>query len=120
MTGTTLKGSSYKMCANKRILRGLQDIRTLSGRVDRTIVPYKEYMKISCLEMERSRRRKERKSAMQRVKNIDIRIREIEAEKTALLQALNGQDSGDAPSDSPSGETEPGPNGSRGVIKHKY
>jgi flavoprotein len=108
------------MCANKRILRGLQDIRTLSARVDRAIVPYKEYMKISCLEMERSRRRKERESAMQRVKNIDTRMREIDAEKSALLQALNGQDSGDGPPDSPSGETEAGPNGSRGVIKHKY
>lgn len=108
------------MGANKKILRGLQDIRTLSGRVDRVVVPYKEYMKISCLEMEKSRRRMERESAMQRVKNIDIRIREIEAEKAVLLQNLNGQVNGDGPPIPTTGENEPGQAGNRGVFKHKY
>lgn len=108
------------MGANKRILRGLQDIRTLSGSVDRTIVPYKEYMKISCLEMEKFRRGKERESAMQRVRNIDIRLREIETEKAALLQVLNGQKSGDGALKSPSMEPEPENPGNKGVLKFKY
>jgi flavoprotein len=108
------------MSANKKILRGLQDIRTLSGRVDRAIVPYKEYMKISCLEMEKSRRRKERESAMQRVKNIDMRIREIDAEKAVLLQNLNGLDDGDGPSGPPAIEYAAGPGGNGDGFKHKY
>jgi hypothetical protein len=75
----------------KGLLRGLQDIRTLSGRVDQATLPYKDYMKISCLEMEKFRRGKERESAMVRVRNIDARMREIEAEKNALMQELNLQ-----------------------------
>jgi len=46
------------------------------------------YMNISCLEMERTRREKERSSAMLRIKNIDRRIKEIEAEKDLLLKRL--------------------------------
>jgi hypothetical protein len=108
------------MGAEKKILRGLQDIRTLSGNVDRTIVPYKEYMKISCLEMEKLRRGKEREGAIQKVRNIDIRIREIEAEKAVILQALNGQKIGDGSLKPPSTKPEPENPGNRGVLKLKY
>ena len=38
-------------------------------------------MRISCLEMEKERRGKERQSAVKRVKEISARFREIEAEK---------------------------------------
>ena len=55
----------------KKNMRGLQDIRTLSGNVDQTVIPYKAYMRLSCLEMEKFRRGKERESAMHRVNNID-------------------------------------------------
>lgn len=68
--------------------RGLRDIRTRSGRVDRSDVPYMAYMKISCLEMEKARRDKERFSASTRISNIDARLAEIEAEKGALLVRL--------------------------------
>ena len=44
-------------------LRSLKDIRTHSGRVDRVVVPYMAYMKISCLEMEKARRETEKSSA---------------------------------------------------------
>jgi len=71
-------------------IRGLTDIRTLSGSVDQAAIPYRAYMKISCLEMEKLRRGKERESAEHRMKNIDARFQEIEAEKAALLQALDG------------------------------
>jgi hypothetical protein len=72
----------------KRNIRSLTDIRTLSGSVDQAAIPYRAYMKISCLEMEKLRRGKERESAVHRMKNIDTRFQEIEAEKAALLQAL--------------------------------
>ena len=76
------------MTIPKRNMRGLQDIPTLSGRVDQTALPYKAYMKVACLEMEKVRRGKERESASFRVKNIDARFKEIEDEKAALLLAL--------------------------------
>ena len=75
------------MAIPKSNIRGLQDIRTLSGRVDQTSFAYKAYMKIACLEMEKVRRGKERESASFRVKNIDARVKEIEDEKAAILQA---------------------------------
>jgi hypothetical protein len=80
----------------KKIIRGLQDVRTLSGRVDKAAIVYKGYMKLSCLEMEKFRRNKERESAMQRVNNIDARFSDIEREKKALQQALGCVDAGDA------------------------
>jgi len=81
------------MVASKRTLRGLQDIRTLSGMVDQAAIPYRAYMRLSCLEMERLRRGKERESAMHRIGNIDARFGEIEVEKAALLTSLGGHGS---------------------------
>jgi len=69
-------------------LKGLRDIRTHSGRVDGVGVPYKAYMKISCLEMEKARRETERSSAQSRITNIDRRLEEIEADKDATLRGL--------------------------------
>jgi len=46
------------------------------------------YMKISCLEMEKARRSKERQSAQLRIANIDARVAELDAEKDALLIGL--------------------------------
>jgi hypothetical protein len=46
------------------------------------------YMKISCLEMEKARRDREKFSAETRIRNIDSRLKEIEAEKAALLVRL--------------------------------
>lgn len=76
------------MTARKKNIRGLQDLRTLSGNVDMVHEPYRAYMRISCLEMEKARRGKERESAMHRVKNIDARFKEIDAERDRLLQQL--------------------------------
>jgi len=77
------------MAIPRRNMRGLQDIRTLSGSVDQIAEPYRAYMRISCLEMEKVRRGKERESAMHRVNNIDTRFQEIEEEKELLLHALD-------------------------------
>ena len=72
----------------KSNIRGLRDIHTRSGRVDRADVPYMAYMKISCLEMEKARRDQEKVSATTRIGNIDARLAEIEAEKGAILVRL--------------------------------
>jgi hypothetical protein len=82
------------MTIPKRTIRGVQEIRTLSGNVDRIARHYMPYMKITCLEMEKARRGKEREIAMHRVKDIDARFMEIEAEKAALLQAIDEDNRG--------------------------
>ena len=99
--------------------RGLRDIRTHSGKVDRARVPYMAYMKITSLEMEKARRGKERDSASRRIADIDTRIQEIEAEKGSLLQAL-GERGKDGPARAPSVERKLGPHGSTGGFKFRY
>jgi hypothetical protein len=69
-------------------LRGLRTIRTLAGKVDRLCVPHRAHLQIACLEIEKARRASERRTASQRVAELDARLREIEAEETALLQGL--------------------------------
>ena len=106
------------MAKPKKIIRGLQDLRTLSGRVDQA-TPYLGYMKISCLEMEKFRRGKEKESAMQRVKNIDARFREIEAEKAALLQTLKERNCGNS-ENAPGVDPKPALLRSTGGFKFRY
>lgn len=72
--------------------RTVKDIRTNSGRVDQISQPYRAFMRISALEMEKARRGMERKSAMERIDQIDARFREIEGEKKVLLGALGELD----------------------------
>jgi hypothetical protein len=104
------------MTIPKRTIRGLQDVRTLSGNVDRIAQPYMAYMKITCLEMEKARRSKERESAMHRVKNIDARFKEIEVEKDTLLQAI-AKDNGGKHAGAGSKSTR---SWSTGVFKIRY
>ena len=75
----------------KRIMRGVQDIRTLSGRADEGTIPYKAYMKLSILEMEKFRRGKEKQSALERVHHIDQRFRDIEAERQKIMTSLEAK-----------------------------
>lgn len=75
----------------KRIMRGVQDIKTLSGRADEGTIPYKAYMKLSILEMEKFRRGKEKTSALERVHHIDQRFRDIEAERQGIITALEAK-----------------------------
>ena len=70
--------------------RGLNNLRTLSGRVDSGALAYRTYMQITCLEMEKARRDAERRAASQRVAHIDARLQEIEASKAELLQRVSG------------------------------
>ncbi len=105
------------MTVNKRILRGIQDIRTLSGKVDQKDGVFKAYMKLSCLEMEKYRRGKERESAMRRVDNIDARFHDIETEKDAILKMLKTHQ-GAGPERI--GNRDPAPIKSAGKIKLRY
>jgi len=85
------------MVDKKKTIRGLQEIRTLSGRVDMVSEPYRAFMRITALEMEKERRGIEKRSAVQRVQNIDARFRDIEAEKDALLTILGERKKGRSP-----------------------
>jgi len=79
----------------KRI-KGVEALRTLAGRADHAAEPHRAYLRIACLEMERSRRGQERKSAMGRVRNIDDRFQEIDLEQSTLLRCLGvGDQKGD-------------------------
>jgi hypothetical protein len=89
------------MAIQKKILRGVRDLRTLSGRVDAGSIPYMGYMKIASLEMERARREKEKDSAMHLIRSIDARFQDIEAEKHRLLSALALGERGDGGSAGP-------------------
>ncbi len=93
--------------------RGLQDIRTLTGRVRKATLPHEAYLRISHIELERARKTKESEKAGQLVADISHRLQEIEAEKDGLLQAM-GEQGGPR---SPAGP-EPGPDSS--IFKIKY
>ena len=100
--------------------KGLNQISTLSGRTDQLSVPYRSYMQISCLEMERARRNTERKAAGQRIALIDVRIEEIDKAKQELLQAAAAGGQG-APARLPGGlEVKPVPRRSMGGFKIRY
>lgn len=71
--------------------RGLRHVRTLSGASDESLMPYRAYMKISCLEQEKIRRGRERDRALRWVEQINVRLAEIEIEKEKLL-AIVGQE----------------------------
>ena len=71
-----------------RILRGLSDIRTRAGTSDQGLVPYRAYMVITVLEIEKHRRRTERQNLITRLKNVSVRLRAIDTEKAALLERL--------------------------------
>ena len=99
--------------------RTMRDIRTLSGKVDRIANPYMAYMQITCLEMEKARRGREKASALQRVENLNGRLRNIEAEKAALLRALTEREAVSRPAPSSPGSRPPSPR-SAGGVKIRY
>ena len=99
--------------------KGVNNIRTLSGRVDQLSLPYRTYMQITCLEMEKARRGMERKSAGQRIALLDARLAQIEKDKQELLQAVttSGQR---LPGRLPGLEVRPTPRRSAGGFKIRY
>jgi hypothetical protein len=68
--------------------RGLQDLRTLTGKVRKAVLPHEAYLRISHIEMEKARKTVESDKARQLMADIASRLQEIEAEKEALLQAM--------------------------------
>jgi hypothetical protein len=80
----------------KRIIRSVKDIRTRSGAPDQVIVPYKAYMAITALEMEKFRRETERKNLTLRLINVNARLRMVDSEKEALLLRL-GKETAERP-----------------------
>jgi hypothetical protein len=99
--------------------KGLNNIRTLSGRVDQVSLPYRSYMQITCLEMEKARRNMERKSASQRIALIDARLGQIEQAKQELLQAVDHSGRRMA-ARLPGIEVKPAPRRSAGGFKIRY
>ena len=99
--------------------KGLNNIRSLSGRVDQVSLPYRSYMQISCLEMEKARRGVERDNASQRIAQIDARLQQIEKDKQELLQALAAPALGGARR-LPGLELKPAPRRSTGGFKIRY
>ena len=69
-------------------MKTIRDIKTISGRADRGVNAYMSYMQITCLEMEKARKGRERTSALQRLQILNARLQQIESEKGSLLQDL--------------------------------
>ncbi|MCF8036104.1 MAG: hypothetical protein K9K62_04450 [Desulfobacteraceae bacterium] len=105
------------MSAHRRPMKGLQSIRTLSGKADLISEPYRAYMRITALEMEKARKEKERQSAMARVESIDARFREIESEKANLFALL---EAGKAQTDEKKRITNKASGGSPAGFKVRY
>jgi len=90
----------------KRIIRGVKDIRTRSGTPGQVLVPYKAYMAITALEMEKFRRETERDNLRLRLNNVNDRLQTVASEKAALLQRL-GQDAAGRPGRRPIKSSRP-------------
>lgn len=99
-------------------LRGLRDIRTHSGIANETLHPHMAYMRITCLEMEKARRGKERASATRLVQKIDMRFKEIEVEKDRLLRAMGERGSLSAAAQD--ARSKPQPRGNTAGLKFRY
>jgi hypothetical protein len=59
------------------------------------------YMQITCLEMEKVRKGREKESGLKRLQDLDARLQEIEREKASLLGALAERGAGRAATASP-------------------
>ena len=99
--------------------KGLNHIRTLAGRVDQVALPYRSYMQITCLEMEKARRNTERESSNRRVREIEARLRDIHKEQQQLLQAVANQGK-TGPARLPGTETKPSPLKPAGGFRIRY
>ncbi|GEM_PF-3899499 len=64
------------------------DIKTHAGKVDRTFLPHKAFMRISCLEMEKAHRVREMENARRRIEAIQKRLKEIDDETDGLMKRI--------------------------------
>ena len=77
------------MPVRRRPMRGLSDLRTLTGRADTQISPHKAYLRISFLELERARRMQEVRTYHDRFEVIRGRFREIDSEIADIRASLD-------------------------------
>jgi len=110
------------MSGTQRNVRSMRNVKTsLGGGADDLALAYKAYLRITCLEMERERRMREKESAQKRIAAVDSRMREIDGEKDRLLKAqgertVDGQHSEDvSEAGGPRTGAEPGRDGRGGV-----
>ncbi len=68
--------------------RSLNVLRSLSGAAHKAMAPHAAYMKITTIELEKMRLRKARDHAVRRIGEIDARLRELDARKAALMEAI--------------------------------
>ena len=66
---------------------GLSNLRTLTGHSDARLPVYKAYLRVSFLELERTRHSQEIATATERLHRIITRCKEIDKEKAAVLAA---------------------------------
>ncbi len=103
----------------KKTIRGLANIHTRSGTREQVSEPYKAFLRIGSLEMEKARRGKEKESALNRVQNIDARFKEIDVEKSELLEAMGITATGNACGNPANGSKRP-PAHNKGGFKISY
>jgi hypothetical protein len=75
----------------RRPLRGVSDLRTLNGRSNAPISPHKAFLRISFLELERTRRLQEARTCHDRCEATRQRFREIDAEIDAIRARLEAE-----------------------------
>ncbi len=71
--------------------RGLQNIHTMTERVNDADNPQRKYLMMGMLELEKARRKKEKLSAGRRIADINQRLADINAEQTELLAAAEAE-----------------------------
>jgi hypothetical protein len=103
-----------------RFAKGLGDIRTQSGRVDYASTPYRAFLKISCLEMERARLDKERDNLTRRMETIMRRVQEIDTEKSSLLAGSAAPGRATVARPICAADEEPKPRQNRTTFRFKY
>ena len=96
-----------------RVLRGLADLRTLTGLADRQPQSYKAYLRVSFLELERARHGQEIVTAQRRLAFLVARCRAIDVEKGEILAASGVTPPSSQPPGAPPTE-RPGASAKRG------
>ncbi|HUU01259.1 MAG TPA: hypothetical protein VM425_07475 [Myxococcota bacterium] len=101
--------------------RGVSAIKTLSavrGIGIHTKERHVQQFQIACLELERSRRVRERQAAMNRVKTLDARLLEIELLIRNLQEELGATSSDDTSCGKPMHETRAAANEKRRTLRY--
>ena len=107
------------MPLRNKIVSSLSSIRTHSGTPNGSLLPYKAYMVVTTLEMERFRREAERAKLLTRFEFIKSRLQYIESEKAEILRRL-GQDQSCPTIEKPRSPLSAAPVPTRAGFKMKY